>query len=95
MVERELAGDTPLFVRSLYGSATREPYVELQLGDQRAQLPVVQARMVASWLGEAIEASIQDAFLVEWMQSQFELEIAQAALILREYRTWREKRFSG
>lgn len=95
MVERELAGDIPIWVRSMYGAETRQPYVDLQVGNVHTQLPIPQARMVAAWINESAEAATQDAFLIEWMQSALDLDIRQAAAFLMEFREWRATRFSG
>jgi hypothetical protein len=95
MVERALAADIPLWVRSIYGAETHEPYVELQLGATTAQFPVPQAQMIAAWIGEAAEAATQDAFLIEWMMSTLDLTPLQAAQILGEFRQWRSQRFAG
>ena len=93
MSDRTLAGDIPLHVTSIYGHDTRQPWVQISLGGVESLMPPWQAQMVAAWLNEAAEAALQDAFLVEWMSETFEMELPEAAMILREYRAWRKQRF--
>ena len=63
---RDGAGDT-ISVSSTYGAKTKRPFVAVTWGEQVAQLPPDSARQLAIDILESAEASISDAFLMEWL----------------------------
>lgn len=52
-----------LWVKSIYGKNSRQPFVELHYQDTVLQLEPAKAREVARMLFESAEAAEQDAFL--------------------------------
>jgi hypothetical protein len=78
-------------VKSGYGANTRQPYVELYLGDQMVQLTPLKAREIAGYLLEAAESAEGDGFLVEYISKIGELPTEQAAGVLVEFRQFREQ----
>ena len=66
---RNSAGNS-IHVESTFGSKTRQPFVTVSWGESIAQLDPDTARQLAIDLLEAAEASISDAFLIEWLQTR-------------------------
>lgn len=82
-----------IWVASGYGGNTRKPFVSMTVRDLKpVQLSPEEARDLAGNLIACAEAADQDAFLVEWFQSEFDLPIERAAQILVRYRDARAAR---
>jgi hypothetical protein len=79
-------------VASGYGGNTRQPFVEVQLGEYTTQMSPEKAIELALNMLEAAEAAWSDAFITEFMERSVGLETPQAAQVLRRYRQWRAKR---
>ena len=89
-----MAEDEPtahsIMVSSLVSHRTGDPLVNFHSASPRAQLTPAQARHLAQSLIEAAEAAEQDAFLVRYLRTQFDLSEGQAATFLMDYRAARE-----
>ena len=79
-------------VASGYGGNTRQPFVEVQLGEYTTQMSPEKAIELALNMLEAAESAWSDAFITEFMERDVGLELPQAAQVLRRYREWRAKR---
>lgn len=86
---------TTLWASSGYGMNTRQPFVTIHWKDVTVQMSPEEARAFASTVVGAAEASEQDAFLVEWVQSQIGCDMIGAANLLMEFRQWREQRMKN
>jgi hypothetical protein len=76
-----------------YGHNTRKPFVALTYnGRKLAQMPPETAIELAHNLLAVAEASIGDAFLVEFMRDRVGIEMKEIAGLLVEFREWRDKR---
>jgi len=84
-----------LFATSIYGMEQRKPFVNLRHQDWVVQITPVEAREWALNILECAEASEQDAFLVEFLSDNLNLELEVAVRVLHEYRGWRERKGEG
>jgi hypothetical protein len=93
-----MANVTGIEVESLLSSRTEEPVVQLRIrfdnneGQTVVQMSPEQAREVAHHILEAAEASIVDAFLYDWLQKVLKAHTGQAALLMSNFRVFREAR---
>lgn len=82
-----------LFVETGYGAATKQPFVTLTYNGRKiAQMQPGNAIEFAHSVLAIAEASVGEAFLVEFMRDRVGLEMAQTANLLMEFRQWREQR---
>lgn len=79
-------------VTSGYGYNTHEPFVEINAPKKRIQMTPENARDLALNLLQAAEAAYSDAFLIEFSKGVLEVGEKEAAVILHEFRKWRETR---
>ena len=92
---KQLEGELPseFWAEAGYGHNTRKPFVALTYnGRKLAQMPPETAIDLAHNLLAVAEASLGDAFLVEFMRDRVGLEMQQIGGLLVEFREWREKR---
>jgi hypothetical protein len=76
-----------------YGANTRKPFVALTYnGRKLAQMPPETATELAHNLLACAEASIGDAFLIEFMRDRVGVEMEQIGGLLLEFRQFRDKR---
>jgi hypothetical protein len=54
------------------------------------QCTAAEARQIAQQIAEAAEAAETDAFLFQFLQSKVQLDPARAAMVLNDFRIWRE-----
>lgn len=81
------------WVRSIYGSKTRQPIVVFTTpGGEEDQMTPAEARDLAFNLLTGAEAADQDGFIIEFFMDKMQLDKEHAAFILGEFREWREKR---
>lgn len=80
-----------LWVKSIYGKNSHQPFVELHYQDTVLQLEPGKAREVARMLFESAEAAEQDAFLFEFGMEEIGLPEGGAASLLHRFRAWREE----
>lgn len=81
------------FAENGYGHFTHKPFVNLSYNGRRiAQMRPEDATNLAHSLLACAEASIGDAFLIEFMRDRAGLEPAQIAGLLVEFRQWRDER---
>lgn len=73
-----------------YGYKSKEPYVEVNVPKKRIQMTPENARDLALNLLQAAEAAYSDAFLIEFLTDAIGSDPAQAAILLGEFRKWRE-----
>jgi hypothetical protein len=89
--EDELSSE--FYASSGYGHNTRKPFIDLSYnGRKLAQLSPESAIDLAHNLLSCAEASLGDAFLIEFMRERVGLEEPQIGGLLIEFREWREKR---
>jgi hypothetical protein len=87
-----------LSVSSGYGQNTKQPFVTLALAspvetaNPAAQLLTSQAREIAMQILEAADAAESDGFVVGWLGDVADLNEAQAAALLQEFRAYRDAR---
>lgn len=77
-------------VTSGYGHNTKEPFVEINAPQLRIQMSPENARDLALNLLQAAEAAYSDGFLIEFLTDAIGSDPAQAAMLLGEFRKWRE-----
>lgn len=81
------------WVTSMYGYKNKAPLVTLTVPDGGMhQMEPKEARDLALNLLECAEAAEQDAFIIEWAIGRFQLSEQNAAMILGDFRDWRNKR---
>jgi hypothetical protein len=84
-----------ILVTTLYGRDNRIPMVQIEVPNGKAQLTIEEAEDLARNLVHASEASLTDAFLIEFLRGPaLELEDAQVWGLIREFREWREARIA-
>ena len=84
-----------IIVTTLYGRDNAIPMVQIELPDGKAQLTIEQAEDLARNIVHASEASLTDAFLIEFLRGPvLELEDAQVWGLIRAFREWREARIA-
>lgn len=79
-------------VTSGYGHNTKLPFVEVHYEGKRAQMTAETARALAMNLLQAADSAESDGFVVEWFAERAGLRLDQAAGLLNEFRTWRERK---
>lgn len=77
-------------VESLVGLETRQPLVQMTLKGTQIQMSPEEARQIAYSLIECAEASLRDCFLVDFMTQRIKTDLHGAAVILQEFRSWRQ-----
>jgi len=90
-----MEGELPseFWAESGYGHNTQKPFVALTYnGRKLAQMPPETATNLAHNLLACAEASLGDAFLVEFMRDRVGLELPELGNILLEFRQWRDER---
>lgn len=78
-------------VSSVYGNATRKPYVQVSWGESLAQLSPDTARQLGRDLLDAASAAETDAFLVEFTRRRIGVDERRTAILLEEFRKWRKE----
>jgi hypothetical protein len=82
-------------ITTLYGRDNKIPMVQIEVPEGKAQVTVEEAEDLARNLVHACEASLTDAFLIEFLKGPaLELEDTLVFTILREFREWREARIA-
>lgn len=85
--------EIPVRVVSMFGHQTRQPFVVLTVGDAKPlTFPSEKAKEIGSMLIETAMASEADAFLAEWVAEATGCGDQGAASLIREFRTWRQRR---
>jgi hypothetical protein len=79
-------------VSSGYGYKEREPYIEIHFMGRKTQMSPEAARDIAFVLLRAAEAAYGDAFLVEFAHEAVGMEVGEAAVLLNQFREWREQK---
>ena len=77
-------------VTSGYGYNSREPFVEIEFESVKVQVSPENARDFAFALLHAVEAAYSDAFLVEFFTDAIGGEMNEAAVLLQQFRDWRQ-----
>jgi len=84
-----------IMVTTLYGRDNQVPLVQIEMPRTTVQLRVEEAEDLARNIVHACEASLTDAFLIEFLRGPvLELEDAQVWGVIREFRQWREARIA-
>jgi hypothetical protein len=86
-------GEKKLWVASVLSGRTAEPIVEIQLGEESAQMPAEASDLVVLHLLQASAASLNDAFLYEFF-SENGVKPEQIVGMLAELREFRNKRWT-
>ena len=82
-----------IMVSTLYGRDNKIPMVQIEVPDGKAQLDIETAEALIRNLSAAVQASLTDAFLIEFFRGPvLGLEDAQVWSLIREFREWREAR---
>jgi len=91
-------GENMLSVASGFGMNTKQAFVTIGLANpQETANPVVQiashvARQIAHQILEAADAAESDGFVLEWLtEGAASLSEGQAASLLNDFRSWRER----
>ena len=79
-------------ITSGYGYNTKEPYIEIKAPKLRVQMSPENARDLAFNLLQAAEGAYSDAFLVEFSKHALGGDEQTAAVLLNEFRQWREQK---
>jgi len=80
-------------VSSMYGAKSKNPIVRIQYGDfLDVMVAPGDARDLASNLLQSAEAAEVDAFLVEFIAKVTDKPVEESAIVLREFREWRNER---
>lgn len=79
-------------VASLVGFMTQQPIVELGIGETKVQVSVEQARYIALDILVCASAAEADLFLVQFATKRIGTDMEAAAVLLKEFREWRETR---
>lgn len=93
-----MAKVTDILVESLVSSTTLEPVVQLRIlfdngdGQTTVQMSPEDARQIAQHILEAAEGAIVDAFLNDWCKTMLGGNEAHAAMIMKDFREFREAR---
>lgn len=88
----DLLGDG-FYSTSGYGAATKKPFILLSYnGRNIAQMGPEDAQRLARDLMAVAEASIGDAFLLEFFQEKLDMELSEVTGLMLEFRQWRDNR---
>lgn len=84
-------GETEVInVSSGYGANTKEPYVQILWGNKQLQMSPENARDLAMNLLQAAEAAYSDAYIFEFAKGFLKGGHELTAVMLGEFRKWRE-----
>jgi len=87
--------ESSIYVNSIYGAATRKGLVQITLINVDPSKPLIiepdEARSVAASLLQCAEAAEGDHFMMQFFQDKLDMPVDQAAMILLEYREFRER----
>lgn len=87
--------DKMVMVSTLYGRDNRIPMVQIEFADPVLQMSADNAVELAQNIMQAAQASMTDAFLIEFFkQSDFGLNDGHVFALLRDFRQWREARIA-
>lgn len=78
-------------VSSIYGYATQQPYVNVEVSMSPMQCSPAKAREMALMLLEAADASESDAVLIGYAKDVLDVDERGAAQLLNQLRAYREK----
>jgi hypothetical protein len=78
-------------VSSIYGYATQQPYVNIEVSVSPMQCSPAKAREMALFLLECADASESDAVLIGYAKDVLDLDERGAAQLLQQFRQYREK----
>ena len=83
-----------ILITNGYGARTKQPFVSIteESQDFNIQLSPEEAIDLAHNLLSAAEASIQDAFFIEFMRQKVKAEDQQIVGMLEDFRQWRTDR---
>jgi hypothetical protein len=84
------APTTEITVATLYGAKTQTGLVELSMNGEITQMDLDKAREVVGMLQGAIEASISDALMVQFLREKVGLDVEQAGRALLDFREMRQ-----
>jgi hypothetical protein len=85
------AKEKTLWVTSMYGFKTKEPLVVITMpGGEMLQMRTAEARSHALQVLECADAAESDAFVIEYLQAKVNLTEEAAAVVLGDFRKWRE-----
>ena len=85
--------EIPVDVRSIFGFQSRQPLVELQIGEQTHQMGPDEARTIARLLFECAEAADTDGLVVAYFTGTLGVTFDQVLPILRDWRGLRQARY--
>jgi hypothetical protein len=89
-------GDERIEIASIVGFMTGEPLVQLRWTDgtdaRTVQFSCAEAIALAMQIHEAAAAALMDTFLVEFVADRLGRGPQHGAVLLKEFREWREAR---
>jgi hypothetical protein len=83
--------ESTIGVESMVAARNKEPYVVLTWGERRAQLTPYEASQHALAILEAAVNAEQDAFLTDFMLTKVGTDEVRAAMMIKEFREWRQE----
>lgn len=83
--------DDTIWIETMVASRTGEPCVVLRWYDHSGQLTPAEAREHAMKVLAAADAAESDAFLVQFMAQKIGVDKPQQAMMLQEFRKFREE----
>jgi hypothetical protein len=78
-------------VNSIYGYASKKPYVNVDVSVSPMQLSPAKAREIALMLLESADASESDAVLIGFARDTLGMDAQGSAQLLNQFRVYREK----
>jgi hypothetical protein len=89
VVQGDRRGD--FSVSSIYGYASKKPYVNVEVSVSPMQLSPAKAREIALMLLESADASESDAVLMGYARDVLDLNEQGSAQLLNQFRAYRER----
>lgn len=84
--------DNSIWIETLVSQATGEPRVQIAWYDHSAQMTPEETRAFALQIMEAADAATSDAYLVHWLAEKVQMDKQGQAMLLNEFREYRDKR---
>lgn len=87
--------DNRIDIGSMVSQRDLKPYIEIRWGLMHAQLPLKDARDHALHILEACNAAETDAFIVHFLSRILKFPLEKCAVVLDEFRKFREANDAG
>lgn len=80
-----------IWITSLVSNRTQKPRIQIQVGEIMEQLDAAAALDIAQHIIECVEGAYADSYIVNFLLERTGVSLEQAASILPEFRSFREK----